>query len=247
MSVFDFFAMLIPGLAWILVFSLKWDTLGCVGYDNVHMSICLAILAVFAYVVGLINNMVMDWLWKPFRNNPLHIGLYYYKAILTRKCPQEACAPYFLSLFLFLICMVIAIVIYPPCLSIIFAIMLLSCRIAYVCCHCSKKRHKCKCICCRLPLTKHYLDDYEKLDSKGRLGAAPIIEGQIAFLRNLLPPLIIGAAMVNDQVSKLLGSAVPSCFSENLLSVLTILVFITILSRQGKVYEIVKETARTVK
>ncbi|MDE6380848.1 MAG: hypothetical protein K2L11_10270 [Muribaculaceae bacterium] len=228
-SLYDVLAMIIPGgiiMASIAMFhniSYYKETIElCCGYSiEVNKDLTMIegfFLLTFAYLIGLINNWINNGIFRFFRNDQISIhnelrkvikdnGNIHLHKYVGSKYDNDK-TPIYCLLFILI-----------RTLKNIFKALCI-CR-----------------ICSRNSNPKDYYKAYYCLSKANLLGSVPLIESQVALLRNSLLPLIlltISLAISNDNSMEYLWWVTGA---------ITILSFIVMVQRQNKVYSLIWESA----
>jgi len=230
-SLYDMLAMIIPGgviLASIIIvcdYSQTFEkiTTYCCGCRSVEFSMDLiqsVIYLVASYVIGLINHWACDGIYKGFRNYPVAI-----ESALIQILRENG------NMNL----KTIVGSIYDnskesrPCLFglIVKTIEAIVCN--WVLCR-APKRHD--------SVVSSYYKAYYALSKENLLGSVPLVENQVALLRNsIIPTIILFCSFYRTM---------PEC-CVYIPIILVILIFVIMVQRQQKVYRMIWESANYYK
>jgi hypothetical protein len=184
-SIYDFFAMVIPGFLWLLLISFccKWNFMFA-DYDADGI-IGGTMLFIACYTIGLVYHKLVELMTnKWFRNNRCCI----------RKSWKKFCKEYEKD-------------------------------------NDNKKNSQ---------WTKgDYFKAYYKLMKEGRLGNIPVLEAQVAFLRNLV--LITAAYTIKMYCCACCCLSISPCSFTVALIILLVLMVVALISIQNKIYYLVWE------
>lgn len=232
-SLYDVLAMIIPGgiimasIAIFLSISSYKETIelccGCSIEVNKDLTIIeYFFLLAFAYIIGLINNWINDGLFRYFRNNTTDIYNELKKVINKNRNIH-------LNKYIDPI--------YFNDTSIRRFYYIAFFDFVYI---------MCALIPCEvfgnIRNPKDYYEVYYRLSRKNLLGSVPLIESQVALLRNCILPLI--ALLIATYVTSLTLTRI--CTIGTLRCTIAILIisfFIVMVQRQNKIYYIIWESA----
>lgn len=92
LNLYEFLSMLVPGcfLVGEIYFLTESYHCCCCGnwvssFMEHHSALFYFVFFVLSYMTGCMYHMLMDWWWKPFRNNPIHISFVYQQMSEDRK------------------------------------------------------------------------------------------------------------------------------------------------------------------
>lgn len=232
-SLFDTLAMMIPGGATLAII------ISCFDYHlqidksiEIEEWIIYTIILVACYLLGNIVNVIMDIIWYPIRNNPIFLKISQY----IYNCSLQVNDIY-RSIALF-ICSIVTIggltilVYYTNCIIILFAILPLIFILWIIQLRNDKQ------------ITKEYYKQYYYVAQNTTNNNISIIEAQIAFMRNMLFPLIM-FSILKEKISP--SDYFPELNEVGLIASGSFLLFVTTIIRQHKVYIIVWEDYKYLK
>jgi len=229
LPLFDILAMIIPGWLIYLLIPIKLLVTSHPLNDGKCQVGKIFLILIFSYIIGLIWNMIMEWIFEKikWKNNILHITYRYYKSKKMVTCS-------------------------------LFKYMLFNCpRILSLFC-----KYRCRYNVCRnyqqltsssfqdkndiLKLYYHYY--YFVLQNRYS-DVIPILEGQVAFLRNIIGIIFILGLIA---ILKIVYNSCRMFFYPNLDIVTLLIIFgssvflfwgaiVTMISRQDKIYQRVWE------
>lgn len=222
-SIFDFLAMIIPGGIIIAIIGkcIGYEPFTIIVFDDYKFSIYL-ILFISAYFVGLIHNLIIDWIFnKWFRNNIYCIYYYYLKAKRIK---------------IGLWTLFVNDIYYNRCKHNSSKLLSIIKKLTKIC------HNKCK-IEIRQKLNKdivlkEYYHAYYYVACHPINTSISIMECQVTFIRNMLFP-IIGIFVFCNPIL-IMQMNVPK-INTWFFILLFILLFITMCSRQNKIYKRVWE------
>lgn len=214
LSLYDILSMLIPGGTILLVFSIA---LGCqlqLDSSCLEKGVAWIIIIVISYLLGLINHVFTAIFWFPFRNCPLMIQncyervcsnilnpkflnefmkkkMDYYTQVLEARYLWYIILTYIgiplITIFITLITVNYKWVFLP---FITYLLILIFHEILRHTKHLRNTEY--------LPIVDYYYDIYYYLEKCKFLGTVSIIEGQVAFIQNMLFPLLLFIILPND-------------------------------------------------
>ena len=226
-SLFDTLAMMIPGGATLAIL------ISCCGYNlqieksiEIEEWIIYTNILVVCYLLGNIVNVIMDIIWYPIRNNPifLKISQYIYNCSLQVNDIYRNIALFTCSIVT--IGGLTTVIYYTNCIIILFAIL----PLIFILWIFQLRDNK--------QITKEYYKQYYYVAKNSTNNTISIIEAQIAFMRNMLFPLIM-FSILNEKT--LFPDYFPELNKTGLIVAGSFLLFVTIIIRQHKVYVIVWE------
>lgn len=235
LNLFETLSMLIPGSAIMLYIILVRFAQADIWFsENFNNAVVLSIIwFVLAYLIGIIHNIVMDWWWQPFRNNTAHISFVYNQLkgeaqnSHIDKYTLELSAEGGLSLFS------------CPCFLLratsILIVTILSPLWRIFRCN-PKGKHA---------IVGIVLDQYYiaySIAEKRPNSAIVSLEQQVAFMRNMLLPLILLAPKILNLLIVCNISFPVDCY-KTLISLFIIAMAFCIVKRQEKIYSCVFEDA----
>jgi len=229
LSLYDILAMIIPG--WLIYLLIPKDLLVARNLFNDPTSKYneIFLILIFSYVIGLIWNMIMEWIFEKikWKNNILHITYRYHK---SKKMETD-------SLFIYML-------FYCPRILSLFC------------------EYRCRYNECRnyqqltslsfkdkSDILKLYYHYYYFVLQNRYSDVIPILEGQVAFLRNIIGIIFILGLIA---ILKIVYNSCRMFFYPNLDIVTLLIIFgssvflfwgaiVTMISRQDKIYQRVWE------
>ena len=239
--------MIIPGGTILLFFALTFKCeLSIDGY-KVAPVIGGTIVIVASYLLGLINHSFTSCLWKPFRNNPKMIQQAFYEdnENSIKKC--------FRKLFLCLPCILKISIIISIVVYIIVGAVDCFCRIdslVHVLIAVGAILLICIISCCLYKddngdidnknLRKEYYEAYYYVAKNRYNDDIFIMEGQVAFIQNMIIPLLLIAFSPKCAVSNYINCE-NVWIVKILLAIGILMLILTVFQRQNKIYERVWE------
>jgi len=231
-SLYDILAMLVPGgtLYIVMLLALGFD----LSIDDSKISLTLAwvIALAFSYILGLINQTLTYLVWNPFRNNPQMIVCKDCKVIpfLNIVIRSPFVWLYILGAIFLLVKNIHTSVFYSIIIALILFCLLLICFLKR-----NKKQDS------NNKIVKNYLIRYYYVATHRYRNDTFIIEGQIAFLQNMLIPLLSILALPNTSLNTYCYNENSICVIRISLCCIIILSIIVIFFRQMKVYRCIME------
>ena len=211
LNLYETLSMLIPGSA-ILFFIvlMKFDNVKIILPDGFNNAVVLSIIwFVLAYLIGILHNIIMDWWWQPFRNNPAHICFIYNQSKVKGSSLQN-------SIFFVLraLCFMFITILSP-----VFRLFRDG-------------------VTDNESIIGDYYRDYY-IAEKRENSAISSLEQQVAFMRNMLLPLILLVSQVENMIQDSSINEIKA-----LMGILIIVMTLSIVKRQEKIYSCVKEDAK---
>ena len=236
LSLYDILSMLIPGGTIFLFISL---TLGYkLKIDNSEIDTVLGwtIALVISYLLGLINHICTTISWKWFRNNHM---LWKEKTIHFRDtlCFMDICLLCLITLSI-LGCLLLHIK-NEQTICLIISITFLTVFICGITEPNKKQENDTS-----QHIRKQYYDKYYYVMKNRYNDDIPIMEGQVAFLQNMLYPLALFLFVTLQILLKELISEEGCCFYKNIwwfIALLFLLLIGAIFYRQNKIDERISE------
>ena len=203
-NVFDYFSHLVPGAIVVLAL-LSYEK----GQDIPLSSLCgnlseevknndIVIWTVFlvaSHCIGLVNNVISDFVWYGFRNNAWLISM--------EKCFVHAKKNCSFIIKLVLVILTLSVLFSLPFITIDFAasvaLALVALALLFLICFSVYKKNRfsaCKKFKRRL---NSYYKDYELVKDKYPSNNISNLEAQIAFLRNSIIPLTLLAVLCGSE------------------------------------------------
>lgn len=236
-SIFDTLAMMIPGGATLAIIISCFDYNLQMGKSiEIEEWIIYTIILVSCYLLGNIVNVIMDIIWYPIRNNPmfLRISKHIYKCSLQVNDSYYLCRNLVLLVFTTGIIVIETMALYcKQCFEFISIVFVLFLFIVWFVRQFKDKQR----------LVKYY-EQYYYVAKNSTNNNISIIEAQIAFMRNMLFPLIMFSIL---KEKTLFPSYFPELYETGLIAAGSFLLFVTIIIRQHKVYVIVWEDYKYLK
>lgn len=226
-SLYDILAMIIPGGIIMAAIALTIDTEwlrntietccgGKIVIERTPNFLYYVIILSFAYIIGLINNWINDGVFRGFRNNHEAIKNELRKVLKTNGNINlhNFAGHKYDSDKTAITCL--------PCLSIKIFWQII--------------RNLLPCRTNRTEPTDYY-KAYYSLSTNQQLGSVPLIETQVALLRNIILPLCmltVFLACKNIMIAP---------YQSTILTIMILCVYIVMIQRQNKVYNIIWESA----
>ena len=228
-SLFDTLAMMIPGGATLAIL------ISCFGYHlqtdrsiEIEEWIIYTIILVACYLLGNIINGIMDIIWYPIRNNPIFLKASedIYESSLQANDSYYLCRNLVLLVISTGIIVIETMALYcKQCFEFTSIVFVLFLFIAWFVRQIKDKQK----------LVKYY-EQYYYVAKNSTNNNISIIEAQIAFMRNMLFPLIIFSIL---KEKTLFPDYFPELNETGLIAAGSFLLFVTIIIRQHKVHIIV--------
>ena len=231
--------MLIPGsvvLLCLITYTKLGDIIFVVSKQFNSAVFLTTAWCVAAYIIGLIHNMLMDWWWSPFRNNPSHIGVVYSK--LKENAQKQGVDKYSLELYhdegglnSFITCDCFFFRAITILINVLFYPLLCIKN-----CLCKLKSSDNSAIQ-KGVILDYYYKTYYHVEKKRNLSHVAAMESQVALMRNLLFPLILLSLKMDRFV---VGNYYAEYLKITLLVMATCMAF-AVVSRQENIYRCVFE------
>lgn len=235
--------MIIPGGTIIVICAIHMQYDLDIDKYRINPVVGWTMLLVLSYVIGLVNHGITTKLWEKFRNNPNMIYYAYQKNNCHETANINILFPVFYMILKIGIVIIIAGFIVCRCkmvenkamLFVAFYVLILT--LSFCNCIGQPQNESCnKCVktyyCCYYYVAKNrYRDDIF------------IMEAQVAFLQNMILPLIGLAFLPSEEIKSYFSSyeEMAICNLKVLITILIVSLIPTIICRQLKIYNCVFE------